>query len=447
MFQTETTEPSNVGDSLENAFREKENARSGARRNVNCRRKTGDRCLQRPGLASDSGREIWKDGPSESGLKIRTPLEEKDQPEPRHSSTRAASSDHEVGVGSSDLSTECEVDMEEFAKDSENGSVKSLAGSDGNEQNRSAKNRHRTKGAGAKDVVPIRLRRLKLSQKLQEWKKEEDIRIRDALNRVKSSAVSQGSLETDPTRSPRNESFRSRKFSLPLLADSSKGSQNFLSPRARKVSDVRYRRDLTASPELGSDLVPSRNRAPPNFVITRRQTGNWAAKSDRAISLPPNSGRGESNSPKGEQEMSSLPKRAASISPKGNRMASASPTDERVSPDKERHVSTTSKPALDLRVQDFLSKEQPKAPASTLRTTEARRAGAARSKPAPGPRRALNESRMKGRVIINTDASPSLNEFQDRSWYYQDKSGKCRYLRVPESPPPPISWVFEKDET
>lgn len=50
-------------------------------------------------------------------------------------------------------------------------------------------------------------------------------------------------------------------------------------------------------------------------------------------------------------------------------------------------------------------------------------------------------------VPINTDTCPLMSHFlKDRKWYYQDKSGKCRYLRVPESPTPPVSYVFAKDE-
>lgn len=48
-------------------------------------------------------------------------------------------------------------------------------------------------------------------------------------------------------------------------------------------------------------------------------------------------------------------------------------------------------------------------------------------------------------VPINTDTCPLMSHFKDRKWYYQDKSGKCRYLRVPESPVPPVSFVFTKD--
>ena len=50
-------------------------------------------------------------------------------------------------------------------------------------------------------------------------------------------------------------------------------------------------------------------------------------------------------------------------------------------------------------------------------------------------------------VPINTDTCPLMSHFsKDRKWYYQDKRRKCRYLRVPESPTPPISYVFAKDE-
>lgn len=93
---------------------------------------------------------------------------------------------------------------------------------------------------------------------------------------------------------------------------------------------------------------------------------------------------------------------------------------------------------LDLKVKDFLRKHQPKASPRTLKVK------AVKKKPA-FPASKLRERRSQERITVNTNTCPSSNLVnQDRSWYYQDRRGKCRYLRVPESPTPPIEWVFQR---
>lgn len=92
---------------------------------------------------------------------------------------------------------------------------------------------------------------------------------------------------------------------------------------------------------------------------------------------------------------------------------------------------------LDLRVKAFLRRHQPTAGPRTLKVKAVKRK--------PGSANKLRERRSQERITVNTDTCPSSYRVnQDRSWYYQDKKGKCRYLRVPESPVPPIEWVFER---
>ena len=93
---------------------------------------------------------------------------------------------------------------------------------------------------------------------------------------------------------------------------------------------------------------------------------------------------------------------------------------------------------LDLKVKDFLRRHQPKASPRTLKVK------AVKKKPVFSASK-LRERRSQERITVNTDTCPSTNLVnQDRSWCYQDRRGKCRYLRVPESPTPPIEWVFQR---
>ena len=56
-----------------------------------------------------------------------------------------------------------------------------------------------------------------------------------------------------------------------------------------------------------------------------------------------------------------------------------------------------------------------------------------------------SETGQRPGVPINTDTCPSMSKFTDRKWYYQDKTGRCRYLREPVSRTPSVSHVFMKE--
>lgn len=236
--------------------------------------------------------------------------------------------------------------------------------------------------------IPIRLRRLKLSPKLQNLKQGLEECARESINC------------SEPRGNP----------------DASSTEWN-LKQEPKKEGERRYRKHS----------LPSLSNAPKAFEMTSRF-------------------RKLSNS---QQSCHSNNKEATSPQPGFHRGVIDSPSmnrsKSRLLSEKERHLSLPSHPALNLRVHDFLTKAQPKAALPTLRTTDAtpraRRCGVSSlpSRPAPA------------KPAVNTDTCPALTDFQDRSWYYQDKSGKCGYLRVPESPIPPIEWIFERinmrDET
>lgn len=51
--------------------------------------------------------------------------------------------------------------------------------------------------------------------------------------------------------------------------------------------------------------------------------------------------------------------------------------------------------------------------------------------------------RKKSMGVVNIHTCPNVNVFTDRSWMYQDRRAeKCRYIRAPQTPIPPISEVF-----
>lgn len=99
---------------------------------------------------------------------------------------------------------------------------------------------------------------------------------------------------------------------------------------------------------------------------------------------------------------------------------------------------------LNLKVLTFLKSTQPKASPGTLRVKGAKKTIKPVLTSYP-----MREQRSERRGFINTDTCPSNSHLinQDRSWYYQDRKGKCRYLRVPESPIPPVEWVFQQDDS
>ena len=102
---------------------------------------------------------------------------------------------------------------------------------------------------------------------------------------------------------------------------------------------------------------------------------------------------------------------------------------------------------LSLKVKEFIQNTQPEASVTSLRVQrhpvahmdeEGHDLDHSTSNNTILPRKIIG-------VPINTNTCPLMSHFKDRKWYYQDKSGKCRYLRVPESPIPPISYVFSDD--
>lgn len=104
----------------------------------------------------------------------------------------------------------------------------------------------------------------------------------------------------------------------------------------------------------------------------------------------------------------------------------------------EPYSATNPEHELDLKVKAFLRRHQPTASPRTLKVKAVKR------KPSFSANK-LQKRRSQERIIVNTDSCPSSYRVnQDRSWYYQDRKGKCRYLRVPESPVPPIEWVFKR---
>ena len=98
---------------------------------------------------------------------------------------------------------------------------------------------------------------------------------------------------------------------------------------------------------------------------------------------------------------------------------------------------------LPLRVKEFLHKPQPKASTPSLRIKKI--PDIHLEEQGKGINYEISLREQFTGVPINTNSCPLMSHFKDRKWYYQDKSGKCRYLRVPESPIPPVSFVFAKD--
>ena len=98
---------------------------------------------------------------------------------------------------------------------------------------------------------------------------------------------------------------------------------------------------------------------------------------------------------------------------------------------------------LRLRVKEFLQKPQPKASTPSLRVRKIPDVQLEKKEKTNSYDSSLRKQFIG--VPINTNSCPLMSHFKDRKWYYQDKSGKCRYLRVPESPIPPVSFVFTKD--
>lgn len=107
------------------------------------------------------------------------------------------------------------------------------------------------------------------------------------------------------------------------------------------------------------------------------------------------------------------------------------------------HQDTLLNKELRSKVKEFLQKPQPKSNPPTLRITAAPDVQLHVKGKGNNYNTDLTEQFMG--VPINTETCPLISHFKDRKWYYQDRSGKCRYLRVLKSPIPPVSFVFSKD--
>ena len=101
---------------------------------------------------------------------------------------------------------------------------------------------------------------------------------------------------------------------------------------------------------------------------------------------------------------------------------------------------------LNSKVKDFVQRSQPGPSETSLRMARKM------TKKLPSMKSNDIKQRSNGKldqqaqqIIVNTDTCPPISFYEDRSWYYQDKRGKCRYLRIPDSPVPPITSVFDKD--
>lgn len=99
---------------------------------------------------------------------------------------------------------------------------------------------------------------------------------------------------------------------------------------------------------------------------------------------------------------------------------------------------------INLKVTAFLRSSQPMASPKTLKVKIPKKTKASLSNTSVS----MRQQRRGDGIFVNTDTCPSSARLidQDRSWYYQDRRGKCRYLRVPESPVPPVEWVFQTDD-
>ena len=81
------------------------------------------------------------------------------------------------------------------------------------------------------------------------------------------------------------------------------------------------------------------------------------------------------------------------------------------------------KDRLNEKVKEFMTKEIPGRPPSSLRYV----------KPKPVLVKTALFSRQKTKSPINTNSCPNLHMFAD-TWSYNYRPGKCRYLRCPPSP-------------
>ena len=150
---------------------------------------------------------------------------------------------------------------------------------------------------------------------------------------------------------------------------------------------------------------------------------------------------GQAEMTRGPESRRQVTLRKGRASPRPRRV-NFTPNSMNGEPSQETLLTTTSEQDIDRKVQAFLRSQQPMASPETLKVKVSKKSNSFL------PNYTLQERRYTPRVCINTDTCPSTSNLinQDRSWYYQDRTGKCRYLRVPESPIPPVEWIFQHED-
>lgn len=150
---------------------------------------------------------------------------------------------------------------------------------------------------------------------------------------------------------------------------------------------------------------------------------------------------GQAEMTRGPESRRQVTQRKGRASPRRRRV-NFTPNSMNGEASQETLLTTTSEQDIDRKVQAFLRSQQPMASPETLKVKVSKKSNAFL------PNYTLQERRYTPRVCINTDTCPSTSNLinQDRSWYYQDRTGKCRYLRVPESPIPPVEWIFQHED-
>lgn len=106
---------------------------------------------------------------------------------------------------------------------------------------------------------------------------------------------------------------------------------------------------------------------------------------------------------------------------------------------------------LPTKIKAFIEKPVPEISPSSLlihrRSTVADISMSGFSKAGSTTAHAPPPERKKSIGVVNIHTCPNANVFTDRSWMYQDRRAeKCRYIRAPQTPIPPISEVFHPED-
>ncbi len=89
-------------------------------------------------------------------------------------------------------------------------------------------------------------------------------------------------------------------------------------------------------------------------------------------------------------------------------------------------------------VKDFLAKPNPQQPPDSLRVYKNTLLGDATS---TNLNKYHSNGRERSRTMINPHTAPSMDMFQGKPWYYQEKAS-WRYLRVKDPEPLPVEKIF-----